>query len=262
MLQRKIPDCYNKFLIELGPKHKIASFRGILSDHEALKRIRKIREGHNSTTYIDISILVPICAKCKNCADSKFGNYELPEILIPNWLSQYHNLGIDKDILPLIERELRVNNWKGLFCFKCSKQIAFTVNGEKFYVFSTPLTDYYGCQKSPGRTSVDWMKNLIFEEYGNKCNSCEQIFEVEDLTIDHIFPSDSGGKAEFLNLQPLCQSCNNEKSNIIPKIIISHITAELLPPEVDCKLRTAQKRIEFLCENRSHPLAQYFYQMD
>ena len=201
MFQRKIPDSYNKFLIELGPRHKIANFRNEFSDHEALKRIQEIREGHDSTTYVDISILIPICAKCKNSADSKFGKYELPEIVIPNWQVQYQNLGIDEDILFFMERKLRENNWQGLFCFKCLEQIFFNVNGEKFYLFSTPLTDYYGCQKSPGRSPTDWMKNLIFEEYGNKCNSCENVFPVKNLTIDHIIPWDRFEKTEFSNLQ-------------------------------------------------------------
>ena len=106
------------------------------------------------------------------------------------------------------------------------------------------------------------MKKLPFEEYGNTCNSCEQNFALEGLTIDHIFPSESGGQAEFQNLQPLCQPCNNKKSHTLPKIVISHITAELFPPDLDASLELQDKRIDFSCDNRSHPLAQLFFEMN
>jgi 5-methylcytosine-specific restriction protein A len=259
MRQRKIPDTYNKFLIEPGPRHKIAGFRKIFSDHEAIKRIQELREGYDWTTYIDISMLIPICADCKFSADNQFGEHALPEIEIGNWKVHYQSLGIDKDIICFMEQEIGEDNWEWLFCFKCLKQV-FQVIGKNFYVFSTPLTDYYGCQKSPGRSSLDWMKSSIFKEYENRWNSCEKVFAVKDLTIDHIFPSDSGGRAEFQNLQPLCQACNKKKSNNLPKIIYSHITAELFPPETDCKLGTTEKRLDFSNEDFLHPLAKFFYQ--
>jgi hypothetical protein len=85
-----------------------------------------------------------------------------------------------------MEQEIGEDNWEWLFCFKCLKQV-FQVIGKNFYIFSTPLTDYYGCQKSPGRSSLDWMKSSIFKEYENRWNSCEKVFAVKDLTIDHIF---------------------------------------------------------------------------
>jgi hypothetical protein len=125
MLQRKIPDCYNKFLIELGPRHRIADFRNSFSDHEALKRIQALREGYDWTTYIEISMLVPVCANCKISADLQCGEHALPEVFITNWQDQYKNLGIDKDILCKMERETRLKSWKGLFCFKCLDQILF-----------------------------------------------------------------------------------------------------------------------------------------
>jgi len=258
MLKRKIPDHYNKFLIELGPRHKIASFRSIFSDHEALKRIKALREGYDWTTYLEISMLIPVCVSCKISADDQFGEQNLPEVIITNWQDQYINLGIEKNILCEMERKIRINNWKGLFCFKCG-HILFSGVNEKFYIFSTPLTDYYGCQKSHGRSPTDWMKSLIFEEFGNNCNSCEQLFAVDDLTLDHILPWDLGGKTEFPNLQPLCQACNNKKANSLPTIIISHITAELLLPDLDVSPGTSEKRIDFSGDDLSHPLVKFFY---
>ncbi len=152
MLQRKISNCYNEFLIEIGPRHQRADFRDFLSDREALKSIQAFREGYDWLTYVEISMLVPICADCKLTAEVQFGEQDLPEVVLTNWQDQYKSLGIAKNILAKMEREVRINNWKGLSCFRCLVPISFNESNGNFYIFSTPLTDYYGCKKGRGRS--------------------------------------------------------------------------------------------------------------
>jgi len=43
------------------------------------------------------------------------------------------------------------------------------------------------------------------------CHYCQQKFEVEDLTMDHLIPIIRGGKSIKANLVPACKECNNKK---------------------------------------------------
>lgn len=106
------------------------------------------------------------------------------------------------------------------------------------------------------------MRDVLIRIYGEKCFACNEKLKKEYLTLDHIVPQSKGGEANFLNLQVLCKKCNEKKADTLPRLIISQITAELFPPEVDCKLGESEKRIDFSGEDPSHPLARFFYQMD
>ena len=48
----------------------------------------------------------------------------------------------------------------------------------------------------------------VFEKHGEFCQHCGS---TENITIDHIIPIAKGGTNEFINLQPLCKSCNSSK---------------------------------------------------
>ena len=54
------------------------------------------------------------------------------------------------------------------------------------------------------------IRNRILKRFNNKCNYCKSL---ENLEIDHIIPVSKGGKADEINLQVLCRSCNRKKSN-------------------------------------------------
>ena len=45
----------------------------------------------------------------------------------------------------------------------------------------------------------------------NSDSICEKCGSKKRITIDHIIPISKGGKNEFLNLQLLCNLCNNSK---------------------------------------------------
>jgi 5-methylcytosine-specific restriction endonuclease McrA len=61
---------------------------------------------------------------------------------------------------------------------------------------------------SPGSFSLEEWKNLC-ELYGNRCLACH---EEKLLTIDHVIPLSRGGTNTIDNIQPLCRSCNCQKS--------------------------------------------------
>jgi 5-methylcytosine-specific restriction endonuclease McrA len=48
-----------------------------------------------------------------------------------------------------------------------------------------------------------------------QCQSCGQTKLETDLTIDHIIPLSLGGQNDISNLQTLCATCNQKKTNHI-----------------------------------------------
>lgn len=59
-----------------------------------------------------------------------------------------------------------------------------------------------------------FMKETAINMKGEKCYYCKKILSKEELSIDHIFPSDFGGPTITNNLVPACKKCNQEKSNM------------------------------------------------
>jgi len=58
------------------------------------------------------------------------------------------------------------------------------------------------------RDSEEW--KAICESFNNRCARCG---EERPLEMDHVIPVSRGGPEEFDNIQPLCKSCNCQKSN-------------------------------------------------
>lgn len=54
-------------------------------------------------------------------------------------------------------------------------------------------------------------KNKLLEDYNSRCAHCGKILTVENMQADHILPRTQGGGDEILNLQPLCEDCNQGK---------------------------------------------------
>lgn len=55
-----------------------------------------------------------------------------------------------------------------------------------------------------------------------KCAYCEEVFDYDDLTIDHVVPRASGGKTNWTNCTTSCKACNSAKGhkiNIRPKVM-------------------------------------------
>lgn len=239
--KRKISSSYDNRLISLGWRHKEdPSFRKLISEPEALVRIREIREDYDINTFIDISVLALICSTCKQSADLQPGKHILPEVAVLDWQTHYKNIGIDAVIIEIIKDHLLKGLWESLFCFSCQIPIYFpkpsrAAKTNIFYIFSTPISDFYGCM-STGKRPRGWMRDALFNIYGEKCTCCNKILPKDLLTLDHVFPTSRGGESNFLNLQVLCQKCNEEKADTVPKFVISQITAELFPPTVDSYL--------------------------
>jgi 5-methylcytosine-specific restriction endonuclease McrA len=67
----------------------------------------------------------------------------------------------------------------------------------------------------PGSLGIsldDTAKTALLSGYNGRCAHCGKILTVENMQVDHILPRTQGGSDEIVNLQPLCQGCNQGKS--------------------------------------------------
>lgn len=62
-------------------------------------------------------------------------------------------------------------------------------------------------------TPEEW--KALCSLYDYRCLCCGEIFEFDDLTVDHVVPIAQGGTSNIENLQPLCLPCNQSKHDRI-----------------------------------------------
>lgn len=63
------------------------------------------------------------------------------------------------------------------------------------------------------RAFTDNQKRKKYEEQEGICPNCRKHFDIKEMEGDHITPWSKGGKTIPENLQMLCKSCNQRKSN-------------------------------------------------
>lgn len=57
-------------------------------------------------------------------------------------------------------------------------------------------------------------KQNILELHENRCVYCGELFDVGDLTVDHVEPRVKGGDHSRGNLVSCCRACNREKGGL------------------------------------------------
>lgn len=64
---------------------------------------------------------------------------------------------------------------------------------------------------------TDWWKQELSK---GLCHYCNEYFEQDDLTMDHVLPVVRGGKNTKTNCVPCCKTCNNDKKFYTPAELI------------------------------------------
>ena len=66
------------------------------------------------------------------------------------------------------------------------------------------------------RKEIKLTRNNVFRRDKDTCQYCGNIFEREDLNLDHVIPRDSGGRTTWENIVCSCIRCNSRKANRLP----------------------------------------------
>ncbi|RRJ94643.1 HNH endonuclease [Opitutaceae bacterium TAV4] len=59
-------------------------------------------------------------------------------------------------------------------------------------------------------------RNNVFERDKDTCQYCGNVFDREDLNLDHVIPRDRGGRTTWENIVCSCIRCNSHKANRLP----------------------------------------------
>lgn len=74
------------------------------------------------------------------------------------------------------------------------------------------------------RTITPQERWKVYTRDAGTCQICGRQLQFEEMTIDHIIPLASGGTNQISNFQCSCYSCNQFKSNFIPREFYDMIT--------------------------------------
>lgn len=65
----------------------------------------------------------------------------------------------------------------------------------------------------PHKQHVKFSRYNLYMRDLFKCAYCEDVFDYEELTIDHVIPRSAGGKTNWENCVTSCKSCNYAKGS-------------------------------------------------
>lgn len=63
------------------------------------------------------------------------------------------------------------------------------------------------------KKSIKFSRYNLFLRDLFTCAYCEDVFDFDDLTIDHVIPRKLGGKTNFENTVACCRNCNSKKGS-------------------------------------------------
>ena len=89
--------------------------------------------------------------------------------------------------------------------------------GEVLFVEPESFCEYFGIEDEGPKKATGELREEIRELYGHACYACGA---TEKLTVDHIMPKSLEGQGIPTNLQLLCDKCNGEKADKVPKRLI------------------------------------------
>lgn len=66
------------------------------------------------------------------------------------------------------------------------------------------------------KKEVKFTRQNVFLRDGNRCQYCGEVFQRQDLNLDHVVPRARGGKLCWENVVCSCIPCNGRKANRLP----------------------------------------------
>ena len=62
--------------------------------------------------------------------------------------------------------------------------------------------------------TVEEIRQLIYDFYGQKCKYCDKILNINTFVFDHIIPISKGGSSNRDNMQLICKTSNGMKGSL------------------------------------------------
>jgi hypothetical protein len=202
---------------------EIKAERAVYQRKEALQLYYTLsRDFRDAFSELEIFVLKPVCVSCAN--QRSFGwssNKSTIVSVLPGYRPQQLR------IYDMSNNELHFFPYErgedeGLFRITCTHCRDYADEGnedgdELVLVEPESFCEYFGVEEE-GRKSPDGdLRKEIRELYGHACYACGV---TEKITVDHIMPKSVEGQAIPTNLQLLCEKCNGEKADSVPKRLI------------------------------------------
>jgi 5-methylcytosine-specific restriction endonuclease McrA len=73
------------------------------------------------------------------------------------------------------------------------------------------------------KKEVKFTRHNVFERDKNTCQYCGDVFERNDLNLDHVVPRERGGTTTWENVVCSCIPCNTRKGNRLPQEAHMHL---------------------------------------
>lgn len=187
---------------------------------EALRIFIEMREQLcDAFVTLDVIVLKPICLNCRyrltgsewpdtdrvnivmlwpEEIDGRFRLYEAASHCVHFWPPD----NTDTEFWPI-------------HCYLCGDLINEPDDEEEMIpVVPTPFTEYFGMEEEgPKRARSRRLRRELAEMYGSLCFQCKRPLTLSDVTLDHIVARAHGGESVPMNLQVLCESCNQQKKD-------------------------------------------------
>ena len=99
-----------------------------------------------------------------------------------------------------------------------------------FYIAVPRIIRLIACDRLPMR-EVKFNRRNIFARDQNKCQYCGKHFPSSELSLDHVIPKSSNGKAVWENIVCACVACNSRKGGRTPQQANMKLIAKPVKPK-------------------------------
>ena len=202
---------------------EIDAARAVAQRKEAMEVFYTLsRDFRDAFSELEIVVLKPLCTACASQRTIGWtSNNPAVVMVLPGYRPQQLRLyDMANHELHFYAYELAENEERSrITCTHCGDYADDGSQDGDELLFVEPETfcEYFGVEEDgPEKPHVD-LREEIRELYGHMCFACGS---TENLTMDHINPRSAGGRAIPTNLQLLCEKCNGEKANEVPKRLI------------------------------------------
>jgi HNH endonuclease len=184
----------------------------------------RLELGHSRLAF-DVVVLKPVCDDCCTRLGRRSrlervlaGNSEprlvvlLPEDPVPERIRLYDGASHCVHFWPPTKPYTESHRVQ---CSMCGQRVSSMEGDDIINVFEEPFSDHFGFpEDGPRRVRGRAERRRITSLYGSRCFECRVPLGKKDVTLDHVDAKARGGPSISINLQPLCETCNQKKRDL------------------------------------------------